>query len=250
MQNEPSRPGWLVGSVPYRSLVTVPWLVTQQTLLVGIVHVVRGRRLDLTRWIVTHEAVIPSFQFMFDLGRQVHQERSRLDKTAGRMADVTFARQVIFGRFVAIAAHKLGRFGAFHVATSARGRCMGTLQRDGVRFRRQRRILEAGRRMAVLAIGPKVIAGWLVTVAAHKVGRFSAFHVATIARGRGMGALQRDGMRLRRQRRILEAGRRMAILAIGPKVIAGRLVAASAITGDLLAFHVAVGTLRRRVGSF
>ena len=65
-----------------------------------------------------------------------------------------------------------------------------------------------------------------------------------------MGALQRDGVRLRRQRRILEAGRRMAVLAIGPKVIAGRLVAAGTITADLLAFHVAVGTLRRRVGSF
>jgi hypothetical protein len=79
-------------------------LGAQDVLLARIVHVVLGRRCDLTLRVVAHHAILPTLQLVRDLGRQVDQEGGRLGKAGWRVAGVTLAGQVVLRRFMAVAA--------------------------------------------------------------------------------------------------------------------------------------------------
>lgn len=61
-------------------------LVAQDALLARIVHVVLGRRCDLTLRVVAHHAILPTLQLVRDLGRKVDQEGGRLGRAGWRVA--------------------------------------------------------------------------------------------------------------------------------------------------------------------
>jgi integrase len=115
--------------------------VAQDALLACIVHVVLGRRCDLTFRVVAHRAILPTIQLVRDLGRQVDQEGGRLGKAGWRVSDVTLARQVVLRRFMAVAADEFGHLLSGVAALAGRGG-VGSPQRDGVLFGWQAGIAE------------------------------------------------------------------------------------------------------------
>ena len=128
--------------------------MAEDTLLVCVIAVIAGRRPNLAFQIVAYKAVAFAFKPMRNLGRQTGDERDRLDPACRRMADVAVARQMPLRSLVAVAAHVLGRLLALDMAAGTSRPFVRANQ--GQRMLRQTRFLKAGRRMALLAIGPIV----------------------------------------------------------------------------------------------
>lgn len=153
--------------------------VTQTALLADTAFMVGWRRLDLSSRVMAHQTILPPFRIMDNLWGLSYSKSCRLDPSLWGVASVACPFQMVFWWLVTITADVCGHLPALGVTRLAGGKLMSPDQRHRVQFRREGRILKAGRCVTDFAIGAEVrLARWLVAV----VTFLSQYATAEVAR--------------------------------------------------------------------
>ncbi len=185
---------------------------------------------------VARQAVVQLLQPVGDLRCEGHERGCRLGPSLRGVTGVARSLQVVLGRAMAVGADVFGHPLSLGVAHVAGGAQVSTDQWYRMQLRRDGRALETGRRVALLAIWPKVGLAWRLVAVDTFIGQTLARRVTRHAVQRCMRSFQR--------RRVLEAGYhrrlfkpvwRVAVLAIWPEVRCHRwFVAVGALVRGLL----------------
>jgi hypothetical protein len=124
--------------------------VTQHTLFIDITAVVTRRGHDLPGRIVAGQTTLPSLPLVRDGRRQVHNPGNRPCPALWSVAEAALTRQMVVRSIVTAFAGVLRTRLVICVAASAR--CGLVVAHQGDRVIGQPSILEAGRRVAILAV--------------------------------------------------------------------------------------------------